>query len=133
MSTINDHRDSPARQELVPIFVSLELSRVKWLGDLDLSRQQQDVEDLCGGRRRGGAAGAAGADQNPGRAVAALGGQGHRRSGSRTGRILGSPASGGPGPGKPCCRFQKTFSVASLMFQGLPNLTGASVFERSLQ
>jgi hypothetical protein len=32
MSAINDHRDSPARQELVPIFVSLELSRVWWLG-----------------------------------------------------------------------------------------------------
>ena len=31
MSAINDHRDSPARQELVPIFVSLELSRVRWL------------------------------------------------------------------------------------------------------
>ena len=31
MSAINDHRDSPARQELVPIFVSLELSRVRRL------------------------------------------------------------------------------------------------------
>jgi transposase len=31
MSAIKDHQDSPARQALVRIFVSLELSRVRWL------------------------------------------------------------------------------------------------------
>jgi transposase len=31
MSAINDHRAFPARQDLVPIFVSLELSQVRWL------------------------------------------------------------------------------------------------------
>ena len=31
MPTLTTDRDFPAKQELVPIFVSLELSRVRWL------------------------------------------------------------------------------------------------------
>src|SRR5689334_13240210 len=54
MSEIKEHRASSARQELVPIFVSLELSRVRWLvtwtfhGSSKMSRTSMAAGDGAG-------------------------------------------------------------------------------------